>query len=502
MKIIQKNTLARFSNQTYSVQSMMELMGRQPEHLPGYIRHKFQHKMGFMSITEGMGNVITEGQGVNFSTIKSLNTWQYTYDVDVAQIPQLRFTRACTSTGTLAGNYVAFDIYLNDRFYGKHDVIILANHQQLYIMNEPVRESASEYRYTVKIFDNNPSQGIDTRWTTVNQVTRYLYNAHSEFSEQGNTKNWYNIERHTNYMTKIRSDQAYSSDFAATQDMFFISDEEAKKMAAGGKFQVFKLDKVEQQVLNHFLISANNAVVFGRTTMDVTTGRSHLQLDNNQDVISGKGIIPQYEEFAQWIDFSKQISIKHFQDAIEYLCEKRNQSTGNHFTFVINRKLHRMIQNILKKELFLNNPAGMWFYTQDSVAKKDAKGREYSDNKRGFNNITVGATFESYIFAGNIINFVVDEELTRYYNTQNKAYGILIDTSMYESSTGAVPAISLVTLKGRSLIKASVTGVGGINGTTSGNVSSTGDASTFIALGWRGAVVRNPYGAVIFNELV
>ena len=114
------------------------------------------------------------------------------------------------------------------------------------------------------------------------------------------------------------------------------------------------------------------------------------------------------------------------------------------------------------------------------------------------NPIKVGATFNTFIYDGNTITFVEDSSLTSHY--QDRGYAIFVDTGLYEDEKGQVPGIHLKTLKGRALIKSHITGIGGIDGTTSGLASNAADGGRFVVLGWRGLCVRYPYAAVIFEE--
>lgn len=222
MRLVSKSTIARFSNQTYSMESMMELMGRQPHHIGGYIRLKKQYSLGLLSITEALGNVYMEEQG--YTKLKDIDTTSFTWDVEVSQIPTVRFSRASTATGV---NGLPFDIYTQDRYFAKYDVAALENTQLIYFLSEGERASDG-FKYSVQVMTGT---GIDTAYTAKNKTLCYVYNAHPEFSEYGTTKHHYNTERHINYMTKIRADQDYSGDFRATQDLYFTSASDSKKLA-------------------------------------------------------------------------------------------------------------------------------------------------------------------------------------------------------------------------------------------------------------------------------
>lgn len=499
MRLVQKDAIAKFSNQTYTKGYFTELMGQQPHILPGYVRMRNQKDIGFMNIIEALGNIYHEDPQA-FTKLDEIGVYSFQWRIDTSQVPTLRFTRACNQTGA-AGTPV--QVYLDDRFFSKSDVFALTNGQQLYVLAEPTRISNGEFLYDCRLVTSNPNDRLNNAFTQVNATARYVYNLHTEMSEYGTSKVWYNMETHINYLSKIRAGLAYSSDLRATQDMYFMTEVDFKKANdrhAGG-YKIYVMDSIEQQVMDNFMRSVNGALLFGRSTMSEVNGRSLIQNERNEDVIAGDGLIAQYERYASYIDYSdRTLSVTHFQNAIDYVCEKRGRSTGNHITCICNRQFSRQKARALQNEVFEKNPNAAWFYTKDKLNMVDPVTKARGTNKVMANEIAVGATFNSYIYEGNTITFVVDEALTQAYKDQDKGYAIFIDTGLYETENGTVPAIHLKTLKGRSLVRSHIPGMGGINGTSNGVVSTALDASRYEILGWRGVAVMNPYAAVIFIE--
>jgi len=271
----------------------------------------------------------------------------FTWDVEVSQIPTVRFSRPSTSTGA---NGLPFDVYVQERYFAKNDVAALENTQLIYFLTEG-EDTSDGYKYSVQTMTGT---GLDTAYTAKNKTLRYVYNAQPEFSERGSTKHHYNTERHINYMTKIRADQDYSGDFRATQDLFFMTDADLKKAVSngGGHYKIFKLSSIEQQVLDHFLVSANGALLFGRSTIDEATGRPRVQVDGSKNIIAGDGIIPQFERYAYYIDYTEdKLNVKDFQDAIENIADKRGQSQGNHITVICNRRFSRQKADALQSAI-------------------------------------------------------------------------------------------------------------------------------------------------------
>ncbi len=70
--------------------------------------------------------------------------------------------------------------------------------------------------------------------------------------------------------------------------------------------------------------------------------------------------------------------------------------------------------------------------------------------------IKVGNTFDSYVYAGNQVSFVVDRALTREY--PDKGYGVCIDLTA--DKTSGTPAIAKVALMGQDFTTNKLSGVG------------------------------------------
>lgn len=501
MRVATESEIANFSNQTFSFGSMIKLMGTKPHHIGGYIRHKKQYSLGLLAITEMLGNVFMDEKGL--TKLEGIDTYSFTYDVETSQIPVIRFTR---DHDTVPSDTSAFHIFMESRYFSKYDVIRLRNTQLLYVLQEAERESENEFRYLVQ----HVSEGApDYRFMKQYEYATYAYNNHPEFSEYGTTKYHYNMERHINYMAKLRAGQRYSSDFRAAQDLFFIDDANLAKAGnkKAGQYKIFKLNSIEQHVLDHFLISANQYLLTGRSTVNEATGRSRIQVGHDQDVIAGDGLIPQYERYAYYIDYPKnKLSLRDMQEAVDYVADKRGKSQGNHITVICNRRFSRhkndALQNAINVFSQYNN--GTWFFSRDVDDVYNAKDEYTPNNKvkrmRFPQETVVGSTFNTYVYDGNTVTFVVDEVLTTMYPYQG--YGIFIDTGIYEDENGKTPGVHLKTIKGRALIKNYINGMGGVDGRSDGNVSTPLDASRFEVLGFRGICVRNPYAATIIKEIV
>ena len=114
------------------------------------------------------------------------------------------------------------------------------------------------------------------------------------------------------------------------------------------------------------------------------------------------------------------------------------------------------------------------------------------------NPTTVGATFHSYAVGGNVLTFKVDRTFSREWG-MDKGFAMFIDLTA-DSATGK-PAIAGFTLKGGDFITNTITGVGGQNGLTSGDVSSPVAASKAVIWGYNSIAAFAPYRSAIMREV-
>lgn len=138
----------------------------------------------------------------------------------------------------------------------------------------------------------------------------------------------------------------------------------------------------------------------------------------------------------------------------------------------------------------------MWLEIQDTLSAwiRDWKTTGtflFSKASNGY--VDLGATYQSYEFAGNTVTFMIDRTLNIEF--PNRKYGMFLDLTPDKSSGKA--AINMFTFKNGELIHNYITGVGGRSGMSSGEVSSRVAASKEVMFGYAGVGVMNPYKAVI-----
>lgn len=312
-------------------------------------------------------------------------------------------------------------------------------------------------------------------------TTRFLANIMPEYHSEGFTKYQSNIEKHRSWITEHRNDISFSARYAQQENQFI-------KIAQGEgtgelKEKIFKLNKMEKDLLDNFQTVKNNALLWQKTTMDVN-GKSTVLTEDGRPLIAGDGLIPQIERFASKFKFAK-LNVNVINTVMEQMSQKSVRPTGNHYTFIVNDRLWSQINTTLGDWLKLWGSTPTMLYSKESGMVK-------ADNP-----MKVGATFVSYEISGNTVTFMVDRALSKEYST--KAYGICLD--MTPDMTTGEPAVAAFTLEGAEFVTSKYPGVGGLDGITSGVVSSPVAGSKLIVAGYAGIVAFAPYKSFILEEV-
>ncbi len=365
-------------------------------------------------------------------------------------------------------------MYFTERYYEKYDTFkIDDSRQQCIVKTTPQRRGDNFYEYTVQLIDADYSSELDVTACAAGLTTRFLSNIQPEYSEEGFTKYQSNIEKHRQWITEHRNDISYSSRYAQNEAQFI-------KIAQGegtGEMQekIFKLNKMEKDLMDNFTTGKNNHLLWGKTTMNVD-GKSTVLTEDGRPLIAGDGLIPQIERFASKYKFAK-LNVNVINTVMEQMNQKAANATGNQYTFIVNDRLWSQVNTTLGDWLKL------WGSTPTMLYSKATQSNVKIDNP-----VKVGATFTSYEVSGNTVTFMVDRALTKEYPT--KAYGICLDMSPDMSTSQ--PAIAAFTLEGAEFITSKYPGVGGVDGITSGIVSSPVAGTKLVVMGYSGIVAFAP----------
>lgn len=225
----------------------------------------------------------------------------------------------------------------------------------------------------------------------------------------------------------LRTDIDMSAKYAAMEDQFI-------NIANNGKEFTFKLNAAEKVCLDSFMEARNNLLLFSKGNFD-ENGRVTLHDSIGRELVSPEGLIPQAERFATKFVFNK-LSIRIFEQAMAEMADKSDTALGNTWVFIVNKRMWDAVQKCYGTELKDYKTDGGYVWS---------KGRnEY---------IKLGATYNSYEFAGNTVTIVLDRSLDLEF--RNKAYGLMLDMG---TENGA-PAIEFLTFKNGQLIHNTIEGV-------------------------------------------
>ena len=187
---------------------------------------------------------------------------------------------------------------------------------------------------------------------------------------------------------------------------------------------VYKMLKKEKELLDTFMYAMNTGLLLNKGNIDINGKATISEPDTGRPIYIGEGFIPQVEAAANKYFYSNKPNLQLFNLIMSDMSDKAQSDTGNKWVFVVNRKLWQDINMVLGEYLANYKTMGTYMYSK-------------SANKGQGGYVKVGATFDTYEYAGNQVSFVVDRALTREY--PDKGYGVCIDLTA-DKTTGT-PAV-------------------------------------------------------------
>jgi hypothetical protein len=246
---------------------------------------------------------------------------------------------------------------------------------------------------------------------------------------------------------------------------------------------VYKMERKEKELLDTFMYAMNQGLAFNKGNIDVNGRATISDPDTSRPIYIGEGLIPQIEAAANKYVYGAKITTSLFNKIMSDMSDKAQSDTGNKLIFIVNRKLWNDVQITLGE--YLKNFRSDATYIYSKSANKGMGGY-----------VKVGATYDTYVYAGNEISFVVDRALTREY--PDKGYGVCIDLTA-DKTTGT-PAVAKYSITGKDFITNKIAGVGGIDGQSSGEVSSNVAGSKLVMMGYAGVAAFTPHRSVILRQ--
>ena len=469
MKIVDRATVVQNMSSTKTVQHFGTLLGAKPHKL-GQVVTMYPH-LAISTLTDALKNIYynpKKGSG-SFSPVNSM---AIEWDIDVNFIKKVKIVGDISGTGV---SKKVETILLEERYYDRNDTFTLENKQQLFVVAAPKKINNKRWEYRVILVGNDLTKTINTTFAAAGRTTRYRSNYYPELSERGYVKFQSNTEVHRNYLSRHRASVDWSSDFAIREEMFI----DAGK-GKDGSSQYFKMNKKEKQCMDHFLLTREQHCIFGQTNFDLN-GKCLDQDEHGRDIPMGDGVIPQIERYCDKFAYSTLTS-DVLDDVMNTMIEKSDTPMGNTYAVVCNEKMYQQFGKLMKSDLRFQSPNdGSYFYSKQTAGK-----------------VRVGAHFDSYTFQGNVITFMPDRALSQEY--PDFAYGIFLDTGA--DLVSGRPNLAMFTLEGSEIVSGNLNGMGGQDGKSSGEVSTSVAGSSYHLLGYSAACIFNPYKSFLLQENV
>lgn len=427
--------------ETRTYEDFYKFLGVRPNRMG--IVSKMYEDLTASYLTEALRNIVYM-DSQKTEKFRPIDAMMFEWEIETNEIKRIRFAAVPEGTGADGSDIT---MAFTENWFQKYDIIRNEKTRQQYMaISRPLRKADNYWEIIVRLIDNNYQSVLDTTGCQVGDTCVFQSVAMPELSEEGYTKYQSSVEKHRNYITTFRVDESWSSLYAAHEDVFVNI---AKGEGNGRVAEVtYKMNKKEKDLLDNFMYVRANGLLFNKTNVDPVTGKPTIQdPDTNRGVYIGEGLIPQIEAFASKYGYNK-LTVDVFKTVLNTMNEKANSPTGNHYIFIINEKLWSDVQDVLGDLLFKFKTNGTFFWSKDK--------NEY---------VQVGATYNSYEFAGNFITFKVDRTYSREYGNE-KGYGTCLNLTA--DKTSGTPAIEMFTLKGGDFITSKFPGVGGLGGLESG----------------------------------
>lgn len=461
-------------SETHTYEDFYKFLGTKP-HMLGVVS-RMNTDLSADFLTRSLANIYYNDER-KANKFQSIDSMYWEWEIEDNYIKRIPFAEDVVDNGA---NGTEITMKFTERYFEKYDIFkIDESRQQCIVVSRPIRKADNCWEIQARLIDNSYDVELDLDACKKGMTCRFQSNAHPELSEEGYIKEQSSVSKHRNYMTMFRNDASYSELYKLHEDTFI--------KIAQGKGQgeltetIYKMDPVEKKLLDNFMLSRGQGLLFNKCNINPKTGKPTIvDPDTGRPIPIGDGLIPQIERFASKYAYSK-MTLELFNTIIRTLNEKANKSTGNKYHFIMNDKAWTDLQQVLGDYLarFHTDGAFMW--------SKAANGY-----------VSVGATYDSYIIAGNQITFSTDRALTREFGN-DKGYMLCIDLTADEAKNQ--PAVAQFSLKGKEFISNSIAGVGGLQGGQSGPVASPVAGSKLVIHGYAGICVFNPYRSFICQEI-
>ena len=463
MRITSFSTSHSQMGSTRTYEDFHKWLGEKPERL-GIVSNLYKQYTA-TSLTEALMNVYSDDMNKP-NRFRPSNSFMLEWDIDVNFVKRIPIL-AVEGDGA-DGSEVIF--HFPERYYEMYDVFVIEEtRQQCMVTMTPIRRSDACVECVCRIVDNDYRDRLDVD-AIIGTDTRFIINHMPELHETGFSKYQSNVEKHRTMIGTTRCDIDVSAKYMAMEDQFI-------NIATKDKDLTLKLTGAEKVCLDSYMEARNNKLLFSRGNFDAN-GKVTIHDNIGRPVVATEGIIPQIERFASKFVFNK-FNVRIFEKAMNEMSTKCENPTGNTWVFALNSRFWQIVQRTMSNWIRDWKTTGCFVWSQGA--------KDYVD---------LGATYQSYEFAGNKIVFRLDRSLDLEF--PKKAYGILVDLT---SDSNGTPGMMFFTFKGGDIIHNIIKGVGGKTGLESGEVSSPVAGSKIVNWGYHAVGVMNPYRSAIFEEI-
>ena len=454
MRVIEANMLPKGTD-TKTLQDLGMMIGMKP-HMSKNVVSLYPN-LSIQKLTEQLGAVYNK----KASNLTEIDAFSFEWKINVNRIAKIKIAVDCNEDGA---NGSIFPLILENPYYAKNETFELDNEQQLFVTKPGEKIAEGKYRYWVQLVTNKLTGRVNTLYLKRGLETKYVSNYHPELSERGYNKFMHNFEKHMNYISRHRAGDSYSGDYQKLK---------GKILEHAGDY--FKMSNMDKQLLDYLYLSFENSMLLGHGNF---TDKHEILISeaDGRPIPMGQGIIQQIRNFCDQIRYTT-LTRQKLDEMISSVVDRLPSKTNNRIAIACNWRMYKQVQELLDS-LLKTRVTDNYFY---SVEGKKIK---------------VGAHYNAYEFAGNIITFMENDALTERY--PDKGYGVFMDTGIYDGE----PNISMMTLPGMSLFKGEMDGMGGATGSASGKIASTIHGGRIEYMGYRGVKVANPYAAGILEEYV
>lgn len=448
---------------TRTAEDFMKFLGANPARL-GIVSTLYDQYTA-THLTEALLNTYTLEKGKK-NAFQSIDSFMVEWDIKVNRIKRVPFAAVPVGDGANGSDII---FHFAENYYQRYDTFIVEKTRQMIIViNRPQRIRDNDFVVIGKILDDDYSSVLDTTGCQVGDKTRFITNYQPEMHEEGYTKYQSNTEKHRTYIATHRTDVDMSAKYLPMEDTFI-------QIGKGDKDDpVYVMNSAEKDCLDSFMDVRGNALLWGKSNMDVN-GKPKIYDELGRPIISSDGIIAQINRFAVKFSFT-HLNSKYFNKAIQSMVQRSEKPQGNEYMFVCNTLMYNEIQDTLSA----------WIRDWKTVGT-------FLFSKASNNYVDLGATYQSYTYAGNTITFKIDRSIDVEYPTRK--FGMFLDLTA-DAASGK-PALNEFTFKGGDFIHNYIVGVGGKSGLDPGEVSSPVAASKLINWGYAGVGVYNPYRSVV-----